>query len=113
MMFYENSNFCPNEDEFLSATQAKELTALAIANRERKNEEEFNLWLEKNKKNIFDKIVEACGQGKDCISYQDVPADYYILLTKYLNKLGYSTQKNSTYINGKDTNYSVYVSWRY
>lgn len=113
MALYENFNLCPNEDEFLPATQAKELTALAIANRTRKIEEEFNLWLEKNKKNIFDKIVEACGQGKDCISYQDVPADYYILLTKYLNKLGYSTQKISTYINGEDTNYSVYVSWRY
>lgn len=115
MILYDESKIFPDEEdtEFLSATQAKKLITLAIADRERKIKEGFNLWLEENKKNIREKIVEACGQGKDSITYQKVPADYYSLFTKYLNDLGYFTERISTYINGKDEFYTVFISWRY
>lgn len=113
MMFYEKLNLYLDKDEFLPANQAKKLTVLAITDRERKIKEGFNLWLEENKKNIRNKIIEACGQGKDSITYQHVPEDYCDLFISYLFSLGYVTKKQSTYINGENTNYSVYVSWRY
>lgn len=115
MIFYNEFKLFPDEEEieFLSATQAKKLTTLAITDRERKTKKEFGLWLEENKKNIREKIVEACGKGKNSINYQKVPADYYSLFTKYLNDLGYFTERISTYINGKDEFYTVFISWRY
>lgn len=63
MIFYDEFKLFPDEEEikFLSATQAKKLTTLAITDKERKTKKEFGLWLEENKKNICEKIVEACG----------------------------------------------------
>lgn len=104
----------PDEDNnLLSATQAKKLTALSIAQKQKEDQIGFSLWFADHKKDLHEKIVEACGQGKDSIVYQYVPANYYDLFTKYFNELGYLAEKTSTYINGKDTEYSVYVSWRY
>lgn len=111
MIFYDEFKLFPDEEdtEFLPATQAKKLTALAITDRERKTKKEFGLWLEENKKNIREKIVEACGKGKDSIDYQNVPVDYEVLFINFFNKLGYIAEYDDT----DGTNCSICVSWRY
>lgn len=96
-----------------SATYAKKLTALSIAQKQKEKQIGFSLWLDEHKQDLHEKIIKACGQGKDSIIYQHVPADYYSLFEKYFFNLGYTTEKQSTYINGEDTEYSVYIFWRY
>lgn len=109
MAFFNKSESISDEDDFPSAAQAKKLTTLFLAEKQRKIEKEFNFWLEENEKTFHKKIIEACNRGKDFIICQDIPIDYEVLFMNYFNKLGYTTEYDDT----DGTNCSICVSWRY